>query len=95
VPAAYHNHQASAPAAPCVLPVLQAAISSNSSFQDVPLFVFVLEPWHHVLVLSAVPLQVRVGSMSDPNELPGLAHFCEHMLFYSSEKYPVEDDYSR
>jgi secreted Zn-dependent insulinase-like peptidase len=33
--------------------------------------------------------------MSDPNELPGLAHFCEHMLFYSSEKYPVEDEYSR
>jgi predicted Zn-dependent peptidase len=43
----------------------------------------------------AVLLQVRVGSMSDPNELPGLAHFCEHMLFYSSEKYPVEDEYSR
>lgn len=39
--------------------------------------------------------QVRVGSMSDPQELPGLAHFCEHMLFYSSEKYPVEDEYSR
>ena len=39
--------------------------------------------------------QVRVGSMSDPEQLPGLAHFCEHMLFYSSEKYPVEDEYSR
>jgi secreted Zn-dependent insulinase-like peptidase len=33
--------------------------------------------------------------MCDPQELPGLAHFCEHMLFYSSEKYPVEDEYSR
>jgi insulysin len=33
--------------------------------------------------------------MSDPVELPGLAHFAEHMLFYSSKKYPVEDEYSR
>lgn len=27
--------------------------------------------------------------------MPGLAHFLEHMLFYSSEKYPVEDEYSK
>lgn len=46
-------------------------------------------------LLSLPPVQVRVGSMCDPAELPGLAHFCEHMLFYSSEKYPVEDEYSR
>jgi hypothetical protein len=39
--------------------------------------------------------QVRVGSMSDKAELPGLAHFLEHMLFYSSEKYPTEDEYSK
>ncbi|WIA29727.1 hypothetical protein OEZ86_012206 [Tetradesmus obliquus] len=44
---------------------------------------------------AAAALNVRVGSMCDPVELPGLAHFCEHMLFYSSEKYPVEDEYSR
>lgn len=25
--------------------------------------------------------------------MPGLAHFTEHMLFYSSEKYPAEDEY--
>lgn len=24
--------------------------------------------------------------MSDPRELPGLAHFCEHMLFLGTEK---------
>jgi len=24
--------------------------------------------------------------MSDPAELPGLAHFCEHMLFLGTEK---------
>ena len=26
------------------------------------------------------------GSMLDPDELPGLAHFCEHMLFLGTEK---------
>jgi len=34
--------------------------------------------------------QVRVGSFSDPAELPGLAHFLEHMLFYASAKFPEE-----
>jgi Insulinase (Peptidase family M16) len=53
-------------------------------------------PWSalHPPCGAATP-QVRVGSMSDPDELPGLAHFCEHMLFYSSDKYPVEDEYSK
>jgi insulysin len=33
--------------------------------------------------------------MLDPPVLQGLAHFTEHMLFYSSKKYPVEDEYSK
>lgn len=44
---------------------------------------------------AAAACDVRVGSMSDPDDLPGLAHFLEHMLFYSSAKYPKEDDYSK
>lgn len=32
--------------------------------------------------------------MSDPDNVPGLAHFCEHMLFLGTEKYPNENDYS-
>ena len=36
-----------------------------------------------------------MGSLSDPKETPGLAHFCEHMLFYASAKYPEEDAYSK
>lgn len=39
--------------------------------------------------------QVRIGSLDDPDDLPGLAHFTEHMLFYASEKYPSEDEYSK
>lgn len=43
---------------------------------------------------AAAALTVDVGSMSDPNEIPGLAHFCEHMLFLGTEKYPNENAYS-
>ncbi len=38
---------------------------------------------------------MNIGSIADPLEFPGLAHFCEHMLFYASAKYPKEDDYSK
>ncbi|KAF8043976.1 hypothetical protein BT93_A2070 [Corymbia citriodora subsp. variegata] len=43
----------------------------------------------------AASMDVSVGSFSDPEGLEGLAHFLEHMLFYASEKYPVEDSYSK
>ena len=31
--------------------------------------------------VSAAALDVHVGAMSDPSNVPGLAHFCEHMSF--------------
>ncbi|XP_026833292.1 insulin-degrading enzyme isoform X2 [Drosophila erecta] len=43
---------------------------------------------------SAAALSVQVGHMSDPTNLPGLAHFCEHMLFLGTEKYPHENGYT-
>ncbi|MCL7036080.1 hypothetical protein MKW94_027516 [Papaver nudicaule] len=43
----------------------------------------------------AASMCVGVGYFSDPEGLEGLAHFLEHMLFYASEKYPVEDSYSK
>ncbi|KAJ4706408.1 insulin-degrading enzyme-like 1, peroxisomal [Melia azedarach] len=43
----------------------------------------------------AASMDVSVGSFSDPVGLEGLAHFLEHMLFYASEKYPLEDSYSK
>uniref|UniRef100_A0A8C1X4B7 Nardilysin a (N-arginine dibasic convertase) n=1 Tax=Cyprinus carpio TaxID=7962 RepID=A0A8C1X4B7_CYPCA len=38
-------------------------------------------------------LCIGVGSFSDPSDLPGLAHFLEHMVFMGSEKYPSENGF--
>ena len=35
---------------------------------------------------SAAAVDVHAGYMLDPKEFPGLAHFCEHMLFMGSKK---------
>lgn len=43
---------------------------------------------------SAAALTVDVGHLSDPEHVPGLAHFCEHMLFLGTVKYPNENAYS-
>lgn len=43
---------------------------------------------------AAAALDVNVGSFEDPENLPGLAHFCEHLLFMGSSKYPNENEYS-
>ncbi|XP_060071056.1 nardilysin-like [Ylistrum balloti] len=41
---------------------------------------------------SAVALCVGVGSFSDPDDIPGFAHFLEHMVFMGSKKYPKENE---
>lgn len=38
-------------------------------------------------------MAINFNSVSDP-DIPGLAHFCEHMLFLGTEKYPDENGYS-
>lgn len=43
---------------------------------------------------AAAALTVDVGHMNDPESIPGLAHFCEHMLFLGTSKYPNENAYS-
>ncbi|XP_054645648.1 nardilysin-like [Dunckerocampus dactyliophorus] len=42
---------------------------------------------------AAAALCINVGSFSDPDDLPGLAHFLEHMVFMGSEKYPAENGF--
>ena len=44
---------------------------------------------------SACALNVNVGASLDPPNIPGLAHFLEHMLFLGSTKYPEESEYSK
>jgi hypothetical protein len=44
---------------------------------------------------AATSMSVHVGACSDPVEIPGLAHFCEHMLFLGTELYPGEDSFSK
>lgn len=39
---------------------------------------------------SSCAVSVGVGSLDEPADCPGLAHFLEHMLFMGTEKYPGE-----
>ncbi len=44
---------------------------------------------------GAASMTVAVGSMSDPENRYGMAHFLEHMLFLGTEKYPEEGSYQK
>ena len=44
---------------------------------------------------GAASMNVQVGYMTDPAALPGLAHFCEHMLFLGTKRFPNEGDFER
>ncbi len=44
---------------------------------------------------SAAAMVVKVGSWEDPDEVPGMAHFVEHMLFMGTKKYPEESSFQR
>ena len=43
--------------------------------------------------MAAVAMSVGVGSFATPRDLPGLAHYLEHMLFMGSRKHPVENTF--
>lgn len=64
--------------------------------------VLTLENGLNVLLVSdpeadkaAASMNVRVGSAQDPDDLQGLAHYLEHMLFLGTEPYPEPDAYQR
>ncbi len=40
---------------------------------------------------SNIVVYIKTGSIYDPKEYMGLAHFLEHMLFMGSKKYPEEN----
>lgn len=40
-------------------------------------------------------LDVNVGSFSDADDMPGVAHAVEHLLFMGTEKYPKENAYNQ
>ncbi|WP_373182845.1 insulinase family protein, partial [Halomonas campaniensis] len=42
---------------------------------------------------AAASMNVSVGSAQDPEDLAGLAHFLEHMLFLGTEPFPEADAY--
>ncbi|KAF7778613.1 hypothetical protein Agabi119p4_2958 [Agaricus bisporus var. burnettii] len=42
---------------------------------------------------AAASLDVAVGHLNDPWDMPGLAHFCEHLLFMGTEQFPRENEY--
>nr|WP_244511259.1 insulinase family protein [Halomonas arcis] len=44
---------------------------------------------------AAASMNVQVGSAQDPDDLLGLAHFLEHMLFLGTEAYPEADAYQQ
>ncbi|RUS68868.1 hypothetical protein EGW08_023369 [Elysia chlorotica] len=44
---------------------------------------------------SSAAMDVHIGSLKDPWDIPGLAHFCEHMLFLGTRKYPEENEYNK
>lgn len=53
------------------------------------LLAFNIRQWFIIYVFSLS------GSLSDPPNIAGLSHFCEHMLFLGTKKYPKENEYSQ
>ncbi|KAI1157247.1 insulinase-domain-containing protein, partial [Nemania serpens] len=42
---------------------------------------------------ASAALDVNVGSFSDKDDMPGIAHAVEHLLFMGTKKYPQENAY--
>ncbi|XP_043239610.1 nardilysin-like [Amphibalanus amphitrite] len=43
--------------------------------------------------MAAAALSIGCGSFSEPDEIEGLAHFVEHMVFMGNKKYPEENSF--
>jgi insulysin len=80
---------------PSAVPPREAAPNDQSSYRR-----FVLPNGMKVLLLSDPKLNVAsasvavgVGSLADPPQRQGLAHYLEHMLFLGTEKYPAVEEF--
>lgn len=83
-------------------PVAEAITPTISPFDDRDYRVITLDNGLQALLVSdpdadkaAASMNVRVGSAQDPDDLQGLAHFLEHMLFLGTDPYPQSDAYQR
>ena len=54
----------------------------------------------HAIIISdpttekaAFSISVNIGSFQNPENIPGLAHFLEHMVFLGTEKFPDPGEY--
>ncbi|WWC73601.1 uncharacterized protein I206_107573 [Kwoniella pini CBS 10737] len=70
--------------------------------EDRPHKYFTLQNGLEVIVVSdekadkaAASMDVGVGHLSDPQDLPGCAHFCEHLLFMGTKAFPSENAYQQ
>ena len=81
---------------PATVPPREPAPNDQSAYRR-----FVLPNGMKVLLLSDPKLNVAsasvavgVGSLADPPQRQGLAHYLEHMLFLGTEKYPSVEEFS-
>lgn len=81
--------------------VTDVILPIKSATDDCDYRIFTMENGMQVILCSdptadvaAASVSVNVGSLSDPENCQGLAHFLEHMLFLGTEKYPDEDFYA-
>ncbi|KAI8276716.1 putative zinc protease [Colletotrichum sp. SAR11_240] len=44
---------------------------------------------------ASAALDVNVGNFSDEEDMPGVAHAVEHLLFMGTKKFPIENEFSR
>ncbi|ODQ67629.1 hypothetical protein NADFUDRAFT_32410, partial [Nadsonia fulvescens var. elongata DSM 6958] len=81
------------------MPTIETPITDKRKYRTVKLKneleVLIIQHFDiSVTARAAVSLSVNTGSFNDPASIPGLAHFCEHLLFMGSRKYPSENAYS-
>lgn len=83
-----------------VTSVVYSALPDKHPLDETVYERFVMENGLKVLLLSdpkldkaSASMAVGAGSLLDPEERQGLAHFLEHMLFLGTEKYPDSSAY--